>query len=51
MAIQRDSSGRLQIDSKFRGESMMDKSLLASTDTGPIYRLMPELIVDKIGGL
>ena len=50
MTIQRDTSGRLQIDSPFMGESMMDKSLLASTDTGPIYRLMPDLIVVKIGG-
>ena len=33
MAIQRDPSGRLQIDSRFMGESMMDKSLLASTDS------------------
>src|SRR5512143_3272039 len=50
MSIQRDPSGRLQIDSPFMGESMMDKSLLASTDTGPIHRLMPDLIVVKIGG-
>src|SRR5512139_2531825 len=50
MSIQRDASGRLQIDSPFMGESMMDKALLASTDTGPIYRLMPDLIVVKIGG-
>lgn len=50
MTIKRDPSGRLQIDSKFMGESMMDKSLLASTDTGPIHRLMPDLIVVKIGG-
>src|SRR5512135_3280035 len=50
MTIQRDASGRLQIESPFMGESMMDKSLLASTDTGPIYRLMPDLMVVKIGG-
>ncbi len=50
MSIKRDPSGRLQIDSPFMGESMMDKSLLASTDTGPIHRLMPDLIVVKIGG-
>src|SRR5512143_3383132 len=50
MSIQRDASGRLQIDSPFMGESMMDKSLLASTDTEPVYRLMPDLIVVKIGG-
>jgi molybdenum storage protein len=32
------------------GESLMDKSLLAQTDTTPVYRLLPELIVVKIGG-
>jgi hypothetical protein len=32
------------------GESLMDKGLLADTDTTPIYRLMPELVVVKIGG-
>jgi len=50
MTIKRDPSGRLQIDSPFMGESMMDKSLLASTDTGSIHRLMPDLVVVKIGG-
>ena len=50
MAIKRDKSGRLQIDSPLMGESLMDKSLLASTDTGEIYRLMPDLTVVKIGG-
>lgn len=50
MSIKRDSGGRLQIDSPLMGESLMDKSLLASTDTGSIHRLMPDLIVVKIGG-
>ena len=50
MTIQRDSSGRLHIESAFMGESMMDKSLLASTDTGPVHRLMPDLVVVKVGG-
>lgn len=50
MTIQRDASGRLQIDSPFMGESMMDKALLASTDKGQVYRLMPDLVVVKIGG-
>jgi len=50
MAIQRDPSGRLNIESPFMGESMMDKSLLASTDSGPIHRLMPDLVVVKVGG-
>ncbi|MGD8402727.1 MAG: hypothetical protein PVJ21_03635 [Anaerolineales bacterium] len=50
MTIKRDKSGRLQIDSPLMGESLMDKSLLASTDTGAVHRLMPDLIVVKIGG-
>ena len=32
------------------GESLMDKSLLASPDTTPIHRLMPDLVVVKVGG-
>jgi molybdenum storage protein len=50
MSIQRDASGRLQIDSPLMGESLMDKALLASTDTTPIHRLMPDLVVVKVGG-
>jgi molybdenum storage protein len=50
MTLQRDKSGRLHIHSPFMGESLMDKSVLASTDIGPIYRPMPDLIVVKIGG-
>ncbi|HXV44595.1 MAG TPA: uridine kinase [Anaerolineae bacterium] len=50
MTLQRDKSGRLHILSPFMGESLMDKSVLASTDIGPIYRPMPDLIVVKIGG-
>jgi molybdenum storage protein len=50
MTIQRDSSGRLQIESSLMGESLMDKSLLASTDANPIHRLMPDLAVVKVGG-
>lgn len=50
MSLKRDDSGRLHIESTLMGESLMDKGLLASTDTGPIYRLMPDLTVVKIGG-
>jgi molybdenum storage protein len=50
MTIQRDASGRLQIESPLMGESLMDKSLLASTDANPIHRLMPDLVVVKVGG-
>ena len=50
MTLQRDASGRLHIESNLMGESLMDKQLLASTDVGSIYRLMPDLNVVKIGG-
>lgn len=50
MTLQRDESGRLHIQSSLMGESLMDKSVLADTDSGPIYRPMPDLTVVKIGG-
>jgi molybdenum storage protein len=50
MSLKRDESGRLHIESPLMGESLMDKGLLASTDTQAIYRLMPDLTVVKIGG-
>jgi molybdenum storage protein len=50
MSLRRDESGRLHIESSLMGESLMDKSLLAGTDVGPVYRPMPELTVVKIGG-
>jgi molybdenum storage protein len=50
MSLKHDATGRLHIESPLMGESLMDKGLLASTDTTPIYRLMPELVVVKIGG-
>jgi molybdenum storage protein len=50
MGLRRDESGRLHIESSLMGESLMDKSLLADTDVGPVYRPMPDLTVVKIGG-
>lgn len=50
MTLQRDDTGRLHIESNLMGESLMDKTLLAETDTGPVYKPMPELLVVKIGG-
>ncbi len=50
MSLRRDESGRLHIESSLMGESLMDKSVLAGTDVGPVYRPMPELTVVKIGG-
>ncbi len=50
MTLQRDSSGRLHITSPLMGESLMDKELLAGTSQAPLYRLMPDLTVVKLGG-
>jgi molybdenum storage protein len=50
MTLKRDESGRLHIESRLMGESLMDKALLASTDSETVYRLMPDLVVVKIGG-
>ncbi len=50
MTLKRDESGRLHIESRLMGESLMDKALLASTDSETVYRLMPDLLVAKIGG-
>ncbi len=50
MSLKRDDQGRLHIESPFMGESLMDKSLLASTERQALYRLMPDLIVVRIGG-
>ena len=50
MSIKLDPSGKLHIESPLMGESLMDKTLLASTDKENIYRLMPDLSVVKIGG-
>lgn len=50
MSLKRDKSGRLHIESPLMGESLMDKTLLAGTDSGPTFRLMPDLTVVKIGG-
>src|SRR5712692_10147335 len=50
MTLKRDETGRLHIESPLMGESLMDKGLLATTDSQAIYRLMPDLTVVKIGG-
>jgi molybdenum storage protein len=50
MALKRDESGRLHIESPLMGESLMDKSLLASTETDHLFRPLPELNVIKLGG-
>jgi len=50
MALKRDESGRLHIESSLMGESLMRRDLLADTDTEHIYRLLPDLQVLKLGG-
>ncbi len=50
MGLVRDASGRLGIDTPLMAESLMDKTLLASTETEQIFRPLPELNVIKLGG-
>lgn len=50
MSLVRDASGRLHIETPLMAESLMDKSLLAGTDTGQVFRPLPNLNVIKLGG-
>ncbi|HEX7974271.1 MAG TPA: hypothetical protein VF498_07675 [Anaerolineales bacterium] len=50
MGLIRDESGRLNIDTPLMAESLMDKKLLADTETGNIFRPLPDLNVVKLGG-
>jgi len=50
MGLKRDESGRLHIDSPLMAESLMDKSLLAGTETDQVFRALPDLNVVKLGG-
>jgi molybdenum storage protein len=50
MTLVRDASGRLAIDTPLMAESLMDKSLMASTETAQVFRPMPNLNVVKLGG-
>jgi molybdenum storage protein len=50
MTLKRDASGRLHIESPLMAESLMDKALLASTETESIFRPLPDLNVIKLGG-
>jgi molybdenum storage protein len=50
MALKRDESGRLHIESSLMGESLMRKGLLAETETDQVFRPLPDLAVIKIGG-
>jgi len=50
MSLVRDETGRLNIESPLMAESLMDKTLLASTESERVFRPLPELNVIKLGG-
>src|SRR5512141_3165408 len=50
MGLVRDPSGRLHIQTPFMAESLMDKGLLAATETREVFRPLPRLNVIKLGG-
>lgn len=50
MTLKREDSGRLHIESQFMAESLMDKGLLAATESDHIFRPLPDLNVIKLGG-
>lgn len=50
MSLLQDESGRLHIDTPLMAESLMDKSLLDSTETETVFRALPNLNVVKLGG-
>lgn len=50
MALYKEPSGRLNIDTRLAAESLMDKDLLESTGTGEVFRPLPDLNVVKLGG-
>jgi molybdenum storage protein len=50
MTLVRDASGRLAIDTPLMAESLMDKTLMASTETDQVFRPLPNLNVVKLGG-
>ncbi len=50
MSLRRDESGRLHIETELMAESLMDKTLLHSTETETVFRPLPDLNVIKLGG-
>jgi molybdenum storage protein len=50
MALIRDESGRLHIESPLMGESLMRKQLLQDTEVGEVFQPLPDLCVVKLGG-
>jgi molybdenum storage protein len=50
MSLTRDETGRLHIETMLTAESLMDKTLLDSTETETVFRALPDLKVIKLGG-
>jgi molybdenum storage protein len=50
MSLTREKDGRLHIETPLMAESLMDKTLLASTEIESVFRPLPELNVVKLGG-
>jgi len=50
MSLVKDQKGRLHIESELMAESLMDKELLASTETEQVFRPLPALNIIKLGG-
>lgn len=50
MALIKDESGRLHIETPLMAESLMDKTLLESTEADTVFRPMPSLNIVKLGG-
>jgi molybdenum storage protein len=50
MSLLKDESCRLYIDTPLKAESLMDKSLLESTNIEQVFRPLPNLNVVKLGG-
>lgn len=48
--VRKEGDGRLHLQSELMGESLMDRSLIASTETDKPFRIMPDVHVIKIGG-
>jgi molybdenum storage protein len=50
MGLKYDETGRLHIQTPLMAESLMDRTLLESTDTESVFRPLPDLEVVKLGG-
>jgi molybdenum storage protein len=50
MGLRRDDSGRLHIETPLMAESLMDRTLLESTEAESVFRPLPDLNVVKLGG-